>query len=82
MAKVATGGKLGVVDVIVGAVLFVLMVFLMRALLDTAVPGLLKTETMYHILVSGLLFFLVWGLIGNFVFGPYFDLMTQREQRT
>lgn len=69
-------------DVIIGTVLFVVFAVLLKLLLDAVVPGLLKTETLWQILISGLIFLGVWGLIGNTLFVPYLSLLSEREDRT
>jgi F0F1-type ATP synthase membrane subunit b/b' len=73
---------LGASDAIIGAVLFVLLVFGLRAVLDAMVPGLLKPETMVHIIISGLMFVVVWATLGSYLFQPYLDLIEEREERT
>jgi F0F1-type ATP synthase membrane subunit b/b' len=73
---------LGINDVIGGAIIFVLITWGLYSLLDAAVPGLFKFTTMIQVLISGLLFLLVWGLFGGAVFKAYFDVLEERESKT
>lgn len=74
--------SIGLFDVILGAVLFYILTIGIQSLLDIAVPGLLKPETLKQIQVSGGLFFLVWAVLGNLIFKPFLDLIIERENKT
>ncbi len=82
MAQNSPQKPLGLSDVFAGAVLFVLCVLGLQALLGSFVPGLLKPDTTVHIIISGLMFILAWGFLGNYLFQPYLDLFEEREART
>lgn len=73
---------LGTSDVIGGAIVFVLVCWGLYSLLGVAVPGLFKFGTFVQVIISGLLFLLVWGLFGGMVFQSYFDVLTERESKT
>lgn len=81
MSKTAQG-TLGLTDVIAGAVLFLALSVGLQKLLDAAVPGLLKPETLVQIQISGVIFLLVWAVFGNLVFKPFLDLVAEREEKT
>ena len=80
--KASQSKPLGVVDFIAGAVCFLIVAFVMKALVTTAVPGLLKEKTFYQILQSGFLFIAVWALFLNKLFQNFFDVFEQREAQT
>lgn len=73
---------LSFVDVIAGLLSFLAVAFFMRWLVNNAVPGLLKEETFFQILQSGILFILLWGLFLNNTFKKYIEVIEQREART
>jgi len=73
---------LGLVDFIGGAVSFLIVAFLMKALVTKAVPGLLIEKTFYQILQSGFLFLIVWSLFLNKLFQTFFGVFEQREAQT
>ena len=73
---------LGVADFIAGAVSFLIVAFVMKALLGAAVPGLLKEKTFYQMLQSGFLFLFVWAFFLNNLFQKFFDVYEQREAQT
>lgn len=74
--------QLGLSDVIAGAILFFLLSLLLKALMDSAVPGLLKDDTLLQVQISGVMFLLFWAAMGNFLFKPYLDLVIERENKT
>ena len=80
--KTSESKPLGIVDFIAGAVCFLIVAFLMKALVTTAVPGLLREDTFYQILQSGFLFLAVWVLFLNRLFQKFFDAFEQRELLT
>lgn len=73
---------LGLVDVLAGAVFFIVLALLLKAGLDSVVPGLLREDTLRQIIVSGCLFLVVWAYLGNYVFKPFFSVLEEREART
>lgn len=73
---------LGLVDFIGGAVSFLIVAFLMKALVTKAVPGLLTEKTFYQILQSGFLFLIVWSVFLNRIFQTFFGVFEQREAQT
>lgn len=72
---------LGLTDVVAGIVLFYLFSEFLFVILG-AFPGLLQHETLVEIQKSGVMFLVVWGIIGNLVFKPYLNLSFDREEKT
>lgn len=75
-------GALGFSDMLGGLLSFLFVAYLMRALITTAVPGLLKPETFVQILEAGFLFIIVWCLFLNRLFSEYLKVLELREERS
>lgn len=69
----------GWVDMLISLVLFVLLTLALKSVLDAAIPGLLKDNTLTQIQLSGILFIVFWAVAGNRFFKPYIDVVVLRE---
>ncbi|NLT52938.1 MAG: hypothetical protein GXX85_18690, partial [Ignavibacteria bacterium] len=73
---------LGLLDVLVALVLFLLLTLGLKSLFDVALPGLLKDDTLLQIQLSGGFFLAFWAFMGNRFFKPHIDLVLEREAKT
>ena len=72
---------LGLQDVIAGIVFFLLLTEGLYTILLNF-PGLLGREALYEIRISGVLFLVIWGVLGNFLFKPFLGVILDREEKT
>ncbi len=76
------GTFLGIKDFIAGAVLFLLLTVLLKALMDKGLPGLLSDDALKQVQASGLMFIAFWSVVGNSVFKPFIEVAIERETAT